>query len=299
VTEGEGPSFTVVVCTRDRPGRVRRTLEALREQTRNHFPVVVVDQSDPADSGLAGDAAGESSLRVVHDDGRGLSRARNIGARTAETDWVVFLDDDCVPERDWAERLEEELVRHPEADMVACHVEPGSPPGDYVPASAFPVTRPALRRGRFRHPGHLGLGVCMAVRSSAIQRLGGWDERLGAGVARFPAAEDMDFNYRLLRGGGAGFVSPAPRARHEQWRSQGELQSLLRGYMRGWGGFAAKHLRTGDPLGGIWLWTIGAIDVLDMLDDALRRRSRLRLRLAGAKLRGLLEGSAAGLRQRW
>ena len=293
------PLFSVVVCTRDRPERVRKTLEALRSQTRNHFPVVVVDQSSPPDAQLSGQAAGHPSLEVVHDDGSGLSRARNIGARRVETEWVAFLDDDCLPEPDWAERLEEELARHPEADLVTGHVEAGSPPGDYVPASAFPVERPGLRRGRFCHPGHLGLGVCMAVRRGAIERLGGWDERLGAGVPRFPAAEDMDFNYRLLRSGGSGFVTPAPRARHEQWRSPRELQSLQRGYMRGWAGFAAKHLRTGDPLGGLWLLMIGAVDVLDMLDDALRRRSRLRLRLAGAKLRGLVEGTAAGLRERW
>jgi GT2 family glycosyltransferase len=182
---------------------------------------------------------------------------------------------------------------------VAGHVDPGPPRGDYVAASAFPVERPALRRGRFRHPGHLGFGVCMAVRRSAIERLGGWDERLGAGVPRFPAAEDMDFNYRLLRDGGSAFVTPVVRSRHEQWRSPGELESLHRGYMRGWSGFAMKHLRTGDVLGGIWLWAIGAVDVLDMLDGAVRRRSRGRLRLAGAKLRGVLEGTAAGLRTRW
>jgi len=295
----DDPAFTVVVCTRDRPERLRTTLGALRSQTRNHLPVVVVDQSVPADAALARQAGDDPHLEVVVDEGSGLSRARNLGARRASTEWVAFLDDDCVPEPDWAERLEEELGRHPEADIVTGHVEPGSREGDYVPVSAFPVKRPALRRGRFRHPGHLGLGVCMAVRRSAIERLGGWDERLGAGVPRFPAAEDMDFNYRLLRSGGSAFVTPAPRSRHEQWRSPRELESLHRGYMRGWSGFAVKHLRTGDPVGGIWLWAIGAVDILDMLDSALRQRSRLRLRLARAKLRGLLEGTAAGLRARW
>jgi GT2 family glycosyltransferase len=292
-------AFTVVVCTRDRSERLRNTLDALGSQTSNHFSVVVVDQSAPPDAELARRAAADPHLEVVPDGGSGLSRARNIGARRTRTEWVAFLDDDCVPEPDWAERLEQELGRHPEADIVTGHVDPGSPRGDYVPASAFPVERPALRRGRFRHPGHLGLGVCMAVRRSAIERLGGWDERLGAGVPRFPAAEDMDFNYRLLRDGGAGFVTPAARSRHEQWRSPRELESLYRGYMRGWSGFALKHLRTGDPLGGLWLWGIGAVDVLDMLDSALRGRSRFRLRLAGAKLRGLLEGTVAGLRARW
>lgn len=292
--------LTVVICTRDRPQRLHNTLDALDAQTLLDFSIVVVDQSATPNTALARRAArGDARLELVHDRGSGLSRARNIGSRRVGTEWVAFLDDDCVPEGDWAERLGEELARHPEAELVSGHVEAGPAPADYVAGSAFSVERPALRRGRFRHPGQLGFGVCMAVRRSTIERLGGWDERLGAGVPRFPAAEDMDFNYRLLRSGGAAFVTPAVRARHDQWRSQRELEALHRGYMRGWAGFALKHLRTGDPLGGLWLWTIGLVDPLDMLDSSLRRRSRLRLRLAGAKLLGLLEGTAAGLRMRW
>jgi GT2 family glycosyltransferase len=295
----ETSAFSVVVCTRNRPQRLRQTLEALAAQTRGGFPLVVVDQSAPADDDLPLIGNDVPNFELVRDPGSGLSRARNIGTRKTDTEWVLFLDDDCVPEPDWAERFAEELARSPRAEIVSGHVEPGPHPADYVAASAFPVERPALRRGRFRHPGQLGLGVCMAVRRSTIERLGGWDERLGAGVHCFPAAEDMDFNYRVLRSGGAGLVTPAPRARHEQWRSPGALESLYRGYLRGWSGFAMKHVRSGDPLGGIWLWAIGLVDVLDMLDSALRRRSRWRLRLAGAKLRGLLEGTAAGLRARW
>jgi len=295
----EPPGFSVVVCTRNRPQRLRRTLDALDAQSRTGFPLVVVDQSLPADEALARLSGEEPRFELVRDHGTGLSRARNIGARRTGTEWVVFLDDDCVPEPDWAERFAEELARCPQAEIVSGHVEPGPLSAEYVPAAAFRVERPALRRGRFRHPGQLGFGVCMAVRRSAIGRLGGWDERLGAGVAGFPAAEDMDFNYRLLHSGGAGLVTPAPRSRHEQWRTPDELVSLYRGYLRGWSGFAMKHLRSGDLLGGLWLWTIGVVDVLDMLDSAVRRRSRWRLRLAGAKLRGLLEGTIAGLLARW
>jgi GT2 family glycosyltransferase len=293
------PPFAVVVCTRNRPGLLAQTLDALGAQSRPDFPIVVVDQSDSADPALELRATSDRRVTVVPDGGRGLSRARNIGSRRTDSDWVVFVDDDCVPEPEWAERLAEALVAHPEAEIVSGHVEGTASDGDYVPVSAFPIARPSLRRGRFRHPGHIGFGVCMAVRRSAIERLGGWDERLGPGQAEFPAADDMDFNYRLLRSGGVAYLTPAVRARHEQWRSPADLETLYRGYLRAWAGFAMKHLRSGDPLGGLWLWTIGVVDFLDMLESALRRRSRRRLRLAAAKLRGLVEGTLRGLRARW
>jgi hypothetical protein len=161
------------------------------------------------------------------------------------------------------------------------------------------VDAPTVVRGRWTLPGRIGFGVLFAVRRDVARGLGGWDERLGPGVARFPAADDMDFNHRLLRAGGTARLSPRVRAVHRQWRSPEELVVLDRGYLRAWAGFAAKQARTGHPLAGAWLWAWGLIDVADMAKSAVERRSRLRARLAGAKLRGLLEGSVAGLGTRW
>ena len=89
------------------------------------------------------------------------------------------------------------------------------------------------------------------------------------------------------------------RATHRQWRSPAELVDLNRGYSRAWAGFAAKQARTGHPVTAVWLWGWGLVDVLDMAKSALGRRSRIRLRMAGAKLRGLVEGFAAGMGRRW
>jgi len=60
-----------------------------------------------------------------------------------------------------------------------------------------------------------------------------------------------------------------------------------------------KHLRGGDVLGGLWLWSIGVVDALDMVASAAGRRSGLRGRIALSKLRGLVEGTAIGLTRRW
>jgi hypothetical protein len=69
--------------------------------------------------------------------------------------------------------------------------------------------------------------------------------------------------------------------------------------MLGWCGFAIKHLRRGDVLGGLWLWALGLQDALRMLGSAGRRRSRLRLDVALWKLRGLARGTARALTRRW
>jgi GT2 family glycosyltransferase len=277
-----------------------RTLGTLDRQTRCDFPTIVVHQSDHPNERLdAWQAAGERRL-VIQDDGRGLSRARNIGWRRVTTEWVVYIDDDCLPVDDWAERLQEELSAHRDIDFLSGHVDHGQlPRPDYVSVATKDVREARVLCGRWTRPQALGFGTCMAVRRSMIERLGGWDERLGPGVPDFPASDDMDFNYRLLRAGGTAYLSPRVRVVHDQWRTPEELGPLLRGYSASGSAFAMKHVRTGDVLGGLWLWLSGPKTVLRTFASGLKRRSPLRLKLAWWRLRGLAAGTVKGLRRKW
>jgi GT2 family glycosyltransferase len=291
------PTLTVAVCTHGRPEQLRATLDAL-DRGAPWIPLLVVEQAGQPSRELARRAEESGRLRVLHDRGRGLSRARNLALRHADSDWIAFVDDDCLVEPGFGAALSRELTAHRDADWIAGHV--GGAPGDgQLPAvTTFPVERARVVRGGRTMPGEIGFGVLFCVRRATAERLGGWDERLGPGVPDLPAADDMDFNYRLLRDGGTAVLAPAVRAVHEQWRSRPEVVALQRGYSRAWAGFACKHLRDGD-LGAVRLLAWGLVDVLDMGASALRRRSRLRARISIAKLRGLAEGTAIGLRRRW
>ncbi|MFN2608058.1 MAG: glycosyltransferase family 2 protein [Acidimicrobiales bacterium] len=298
--EGSGSPFTVVICSRNRPDQLLAVLGALRGQTGGAFPVLVVDQSDECDPRVANRVAADTSVTLVRDHGKGLSRARNLAWPRVTTEWVVYLDDDCLPEPGWAAALGRVLAHHPDVGFVSGHVGGGATRGDdYPTVTVFPVATEQVRAGRWTRPWHIGFGVCMAVRRSVVEQLGGWDERLGAGVDDFPAAEDMDFNYRYLRGGGVALATPDVRATHEQWRSLEQLGPLYRGYMTAWAGFAVKHLRGGDVAGGCWLWLLGLADPARMFASGLRRRSPARLRLARTKLAGVLTGTVRALGRRW
>jgi len=291
------PTITVAVCTRGRPEKVRATLDAL-DRGAPGVPLLVVDQGDSRSDELTLRSEHDGRLRILYDRGRGLSRARNLALAAVETDWVAFVDDDCLVEPDFGVALAEEIATHPSTDCVAGHVGGGASEGELPPVTTFPVERRTIRRGARTLPGTIGFGVLFCVRTDTARRLGGWDERFGPGVADFPAADDMDFNHRLLRAGGVALLTPSVRATHDQWRSPDEVVALQRGYSRAWAGFACKHLRGGDR-GALRLWAWGLVDVLDMAASALGQRSAVRARIATAKLRGLLEGTWLGLRRRW
>lgn len=291
------PTLTVAVCTRGRPELVRATLDAL-DAGVPAAPLIVVDQGERPSPELAARAGRDPRMRVLRDRGRGLSRARNLALAAATTDWIAYVDDDCRVAADFGAALAAELRAHPDADWVAGDVRADGGDPEAPSVTVFPVERPLIRRGGRTMPGAIGFGVLFCVRRATAERLGGWDERLGPGVPDLPAADDMDFNHRLLRAGGTAVLSPAVRAVHRQWRSPEQVVELQRGYSRAWAGMCCKHLRGGEA-GALRLWAWGAVDVLDMAAGAAARRSPRRARIAAAKLRGLAEGTAIGLGRRW
>jgi glycosyltransferase involved in cell wall biosynthesis len=98
------PSLTVVICSRDGAAGVERCLAALRAQSiHTALQVIVVDDGSTDDTGEVARLGG--AVLVRHATSRGASAARNSGIRIAEAPIVAFLDDDCEPRAEWAERL--------------------------------------------------------------------------------------------------------------------------------------------------------------------------------------------------
>ena len=96
--------LSVVTPTFNKRALLERTLAALRAQELpkgTGWEIVVVDDGSTDDTAawLAAQAAvpGSPQLRVVSPGGNvGRARARNLGARAARGQWIVFIDDDIV-----------------------------------------------------------------------------------------------------------------------------------------------------------------------------------------------------------
>lgn len=289
---------TVVICTRDRPQQLARVLDALDRQTVRAREIIVVDDSDAGDARVPE----RPGVRLMRGSTRGVSAGRNTGWRATTTPWIVCLDDDCVPDPDWLENLFAEIDRHPGIAMVWCRIDLGdavAPRSKHsVPHSLSPVTRAGVVSGRWVRPIRMGMGIA-AIDVDWVTRVGGWDERLGPGAPVFGGAEDIDFNWRVLRAGGRGLVTPAARVVHEQSHTDGALVALYEIRTAAWAGMCVKAVKLGDPLAGAWMYAFAVKDVLRFSLSPLRRRSRYRLALALAKWRGLVRGTWLAARRSW
>jgi GT2 family glycosyltransferase/predicted O-methyltransferase YrrM len=243
-------SFSIIVCTRDRPVDLARALTAILRSVAGDFELIVVDQSatDESSALLNGLARGDARIRLVRDTGRGLSRARNLGAKAASRDVLLFTDDDCTPAGGWPDRIVTAMCADPSVGIAfgsvvttACDASLGFIVG-YIPP------RPRRMTGRLAKLLDGGIGANMALRRQVLFGVGGFDELLGSG-SYFPSCEDGDMAYRVLAAGHALLHVPDAQVTHHgfrDWEGGGDL--TRRTFMAVTAAFM-KHARLRDGFG--------------------------------------------------
>ncbi len=187
MTQGQPPSAAVVVATHRRPHLLPRLVEALGTQTWPYpIEVVLVDDGSPDETwGVIQKLSSQAALRVRGvrlDHNKGPAAARNAGWRSTDARWVLFTDDDCVPQREWVAAMAASLER---ADIVA-----GRTCAD---PDQLPLHGPFSRT--LEVPSQSGFyQTCnMGYRREVLETLDGFNEQF-----RHPAGEDTDLAWRAL-----------------------------------------------------------------------------------------------------
>jgi GT2 family glycosyltransferase len=148
-----------------------------------------------------------------------------------------------------------------------------------------------IHRGRTL-PWSVGSGGNAAARCEWLQRVGAFDERLGAGSPG-RSAEDMDLFYRLLREGATVRYDPGAVVYHERKDAQGRLATRP-AYGFGMGTFCALALRRSDPF-AVWILTRWCYDRVRALAGACLRRRWRRAHEEWLMLRGVIAGVGHGI----
>lgn len=207
-------AFSIVIPTKNRGHALERLLHAIAGQSAKLAELVIVDQS--AEDGLR--AAAESVRPRFGEKSRliymhapsidGSAAARNAGFAATSAPYVVFLDDDAIPEPGCLELLAATLERHPQLLAVGGLISNYSPPPLLVRLyrrifwlpPLYDERHPVYWKAVSYTPGALIRceklnGGCMAFRRAALQRSRGFDPRY-----RGPSiGEDIEIAQRLLR----------------------------------------------------------------------------------------------------
>lgn len=110
MTERQPPRFAVIIPVYNGAKTLARALDSVLAQMYPAYEIIVVD--DGSRDASAEIAAGHGErVRLLRQEKRGVSAARNAGAAAASAEWLCFLDAD-----DWY--YPERLARH--ARMIEC-----------------------------------------------------------------------------------------------------------------------------------------------------------------------------------
>jgi GT2 family glycosyltransferase len=234
--------LSVVICTRDRPQALERCLAALMSQTSRAGQVVVVDNSSNRSAEAV--SARFADVDYLHEPRPGLSVARNAGVRASKGTLVAFTDDDVEPSPNWTM----EIVRAFSVTAVDAVTGLVLPARLETPAQCYFQFRmggfgsecvPLIFDRRFldetkatgAQVWRIGAGANMAFRRSLFDRVGLFDERLGAGASG--CSEDSELWYRLIASGGACLFEPRAVVVHHHREHWPELRRQVRAYMKG------------------------------------------------------------------
>ena len=181
-TDACRPRVSVVIPTCNRNDTLARCLEALTAERQDlpsaEYEVIVTDDSSQG-----------SAMEMIRDrfpwatwiqgPRRGPAANRNNGAERARADWLVFTDDDCVPDLGWL-RCYLAAIASGQASVYEgrTYTEPN--------------TRGPFWGAPTNEMGGLLWSCNMAIRRDVFRSIGGFDAQFP-----YPHMEDVDFRERI------------------------------------------------------------------------------------------------------
>jgi len=215
------PRCSVVVCSFNGSRTIGECLTAASALDCPDYEVIVVDDGSTDDTA---EIARGHGVRVICTPNRGLSSARNTGAKEATGEIVAYCDDDAAPDPHWLTYLATTY-------LSTEHVAVGGP-NIAVPDDGIVADCVANAPGNAIHvlisdtvAEHIP-GCNCSFRREALLEVGGFDPQFRV------AGDDVDLCWRLLdRGWTIGF-NPAAMVWHHRRGSIGAFWHQQRSYGR-------------------------------------------------------------------
>ena len=227
--------ISVIIPTFNRSEMVCRCVQSVLDTNWPSLEVIVVDDCSPDDTGVKIQSTFGSAIKCIR-NGKNSFQAvsRNNGARCATGDFLFFLDDDNIVDKEIFRELTRAFEINPKLGLVApmaIHMRPGksniiwslgsdfnrwtSQPKDYrpnLPLSKVPETPKSYPTSYYPN----GFMVSRKV----FDEIGGFDEKY---VQIF---EESDFGWKIREAGYEEIVLTSARTEHHGFLEPGCVPEL-------------------------------------------------------------------------
>ncbi len=214
---------SIVIATYNRAPELADTLKSLaRLESPQPWEVIVVDNNSTDDTRAvveSAQAAFPAPLTYAFEREQGRSAALNHAFGIARGEIIVTTDDDVRVEPDWLEQIERGFERL-DCDFVGGRVQPlwGAPPPRWLPGHGGPLWAVIALLDYGPDPVQFGkrvpLGVNMAFRRATLDRVGGFNVRIGRKAGTLLGQEVREWCLRARDAGLRGFYVPEIVVQH-------------------------------------------------------------------------------------
>jgi GT2 family glycosyltransferase len=253
---GMQPKISVIISSRNRAASLLRCLQYFDAVAMQQLKAELVLVDNGSSDGTFDVMRNfrdhvEFPVAVVREERRGLSNARNTGMALSRGELIVFTDDDCYIAPDFLQTVEK-VFSTQAIDYCGGRIllfdESDSHYGCDLNATFHPIPPRTLL-----DPGDIQ-GANMIFRRTVINRVGGFDTRLGAGTPF--RCEDIDYCTRASWAGFLGAHVPELVVYHHHGRKPGkDIRELERANQYADGAFYAKCFFSGilNAKGCLWI----------------------------------------------
>ena len=187
----DGFTVSVVIVARNASMTIGECLDSVLSQSRKPDEIIVVD--DGSNDNTVEIVSRFLGVKLLKQNNRGISHARNLGTKRAQGEIVFYMDSDCIAESDWIETM---LPYFSDENVGAvAGISKGWNPKEWLACYQALLAEERVRSEPC-HPSLVQVASTrnLALRRSAFKELGGFDERLTRSYQ-----EDKDLTFRLSK----------------------------------------------------------------------------------------------------
>lgn len=194
-------SLDICICTFNRSSYLKRCLDTLLSQIQgSQVGIIIVDNASMDDTrSLLQQYAHHAFVRIVEENIPGLSHARNRGWKESNADWILYIDDDCLPRPDFIHNALAIIAQQPSEVAIGGPVFAlfENTPPEWLPTGLGQFTMPyeaytPIAKGYIR-------GGCMMIKRNFFQIHEGFDIQLGVSGKKLRFGEEIELQERMRK----------------------------------------------------------------------------------------------------
>ncbi len=227
--------FSIIIPTCNRPELLALCLERLKPGAQTIEPsmyeVIVTDDSRNEETEKM---VLEKYPWVQHFKGpqKGPAANRNNGAKRAKGEWLVFTDDDCLPDANWLTAYSDAIEQHPDCRAFEGAILPDD----------WELLKKDMAECPVNDQGGCFWSANIMVEKALFEEIGGFDEQF-----KIAAMEDKDIAERLLAKTVQKFVPDALVHHPVRFRSFSKKMRQIPASWSNWILYVKKQEKTKQP----------------------------------------------------